>query len=47
LPGDVIIGDSDGVVVIPRAQASTVAEAAEAVFAEETSRRAAIIADRH
>src|SRR6478735_3291541 len=32
LPGDVIIGDSDGVVVIPREQAIAVAEAAEAVF---------------
>ena len=47
LPGDVIIGDSDGVVVIPREQAAAVAEAAEAVFADETSRRAAIIAERH
>lgn len=46
LPGDVIIGDSDGVVVIPREQAASVAEAAEAVFADETNRRAAIVADR-
>ena len=47
LPGDIIIGDSDGVVVIPRGQAIAVAEAAEAVFDDETTRRAAIIADRH
>ncbi|MFK0005349.1 methyltransferase [Paenarthrobacter sp. NPDC090522] len=47
MPGDIIIGDPDGVVVIPREQASAVADAAEAVFADETSRRAAIIADRH
>jgi regulator of RNase E activity RraA len=47
LPGDIIIGDSDGVVVIPRDQATAVAEAAEAVFADETSRRQAIVAARH
>ena len=46
LPGDIIIGDSDGVVVIPREQASAVAEAAEAVFADETARRQAIVAAR-
>lgn len=46
LPGDIIIGDSDGVVVVPREQAAAVADAAEAVFADETNRRAAIIADR-
>ena len=47
LPGDIIIGDSDGVVVIPREQAAAVAEAAEAVFADETNRRRAIVAARH
>jgi len=46
LPGDVIIGDSDGVVVIPRDQAAAVAEAAEAVFEDETNRRQAIVAAR-
>ena len=46
LPGDIIIGDSDGVVVIPREQAAAVADAAEAVFADETNRRASIIAAR-
>jgi regulator of RNase E activity RraA len=47
LPGDVIIADSDGVVVIPREQAEAVADAGEAVFADETNRRAAIVAARH
>jgi RraA family protein len=42
-PGDVVIGDADGVVVIPQAQAEEVADAAEAVFADETRRRAAIV----
>ena len=47
LPGDIIIGDSDGIVVIPRDQAENVAEAAEAVYADETERRRSIIASRH
>ncbi|MET4591760.1 methyltransferase [Arthrobacter sp. 754] len=47
LPGDVIIGDSDGVVVIPRDQAAAVADAGEAVFTDETNRRAAIVAARN
>jgi regulator of RNase E activity RraA len=47
LPGDVIVGDSDGVVVIPREQAAAVADAAEAVFADETNRRQAIVAARN
>jgi len=46
LPGDIIIGDSDGIVIIPQAQAGVVAEAAEAVFADESNRRGAIIAER-
>ena len=46
LPGDVVIGDSDGVVVVPREQAAAVADAAEAVFADETNRRQAIVAAR-
>ena len=47
LPGDVIVGDSDGVVVVPREQAAAVAEAAEAVFADESGRRQAIVAARN
>lgn len=47
LPGDIIIGDSDGIVVIPREQAADVADAAEAVFDDETNRRRAIVAARH
>jgi regulator of RNase E activity RraA len=46
MPGDIIIGDGDGVVVVPQDQADQIAEAAEAVFADEESRRAAIIAAR-
>lgn len=40
LPGDIIVGDADGVVVIPQARAHAVAEAAEAVLAMEDGRRA-------
>ena len=47
LPGDIIIGDSDGIVVVPREQAAIVADAAEAVFDDETNRRRAIVAARH
>ena len=46
LPGDIVVGDSDGIVVVPQAQAEQVAEAAEAVFADETSRRRAILSAR-
>jgi len=46
LPGDIVIGDSDGVVVIPRDHAERIAEAAEAVFADEAERRARIVAER-
>lgn len=41
-PGDIIVGDSDGVAVIPLAEAEVVAAAAEAVFADESARRDAI-----
>jgi regulator of RNase E activity RraA len=41
-PGDIVVGDGDGVVVIPLADAADVAAAAEAVFADESRRRAAI-----
>lgn len=46
LPGDIIIGDSDGVVVVPQQDAEHIAEAAEAVFADELDRRQKIVAAR-
>ncbi|MCG5217052.1 RraA family protein [Streptosporangium soli] len=42
-PGDILVGDADGVVVIPLAEAASIAEAAEAVLARETGKRAAIL----
>jgi len=41
-PGDVVVGDSDGVVVIPAADLERIVEAAEAVQADEAERRSAI-----
>lgn len=38
-PGDVVIGDSDGVVIVPRADAEQILAAAEAKFADEAARR--------
>ncbi|MCM3486836.1 methyltransferase [Kocuria rosea] len=46
LPGDIVIGDSDGLVVVPQAQAERIAQAAEAVFADEEQRRTSIVASR-
>ena len=43
-PGDVVIGDDDGVVVVPRAQAATVAAAAAAREAKEAGNRARLAA---
>ncbi|OAN38969.1 methyltransferase [Mycolicibacterium iranicum] len=41
-PGDLVLGDSDGVVIVPQAEAERVLIAAEAKFADETARRADI-----
>jgi 4-hydroxy-4-methyl-2-oxoglutarate aldolase len=43
-PGDVVIADLDGVVVVPAAQAQQVADAAEAREANETTKRAKLAA---
>jgi 4-hydroxy-4-methyl-2-oxoglutarate aldolase len=43
-PGDVVIGDDDGVVVVPRGQATTVAAAAAAREAKEAGNRARLAA---
>ena len=47
VPGGNHNGAADGRLGIPRDQAATVAEAAEAVFADETERRRTIVASRH
>lgn len=44
--GDIVVGDADGVVVVPQADAEAVATAAEAVFADEARRRDAITGAR-
>ncbi|WP_396912369.1 RraA family protein [Mycolicibacterium sp.] len=45
-PGDIVLGDSDGVVVVPQGVAAEVLTRAEAKFADETARRADIKAGR-
>jgi len=39
-PGDIVVGDEDGVIVVPQRDASAVVAAAEAVLASEDRRRA-------
>jgi 4-hydroxy-4-methyl-2-oxoglutarate aldolase len=45
-PGDVIVADDDGVVVVPKEIAAEVAGAAEAIFAGEAQRRQGIRAGK-
>jgi 4-hydroxy-4-methyl-2-oxoglutarate aldolase len=45
-PGDVIVADDDGVVVVPQEIAAEVASAAEAIFAGEAQRRQGILAGK-
>lgn len=47
MPGDIVVGDSDGLVIVPADAAEEIAAAAEAVNLDESQRRAAILADRH
>jgi 4-hydroxy-4-methyl-2-oxoglutarate aldolase len=43
-PGDLVVGDPDGVVIVPASEAETTLAAAQAIQADETRRRAAIVA---
>lgn len=45
-PGDIVLGDADGVVIVPQEGAEQVLINAEAKFADETARRADIKAGR-
>ncbi|MFO1287833.1 MAG: RraA family protein [Rubrivivax sp.] len=45
-PGDIMVGDVDGVVVVPRAQAEAVLAAAEEIDARELEQAKLIIAER-
>jgi 4-hydroxy-4-methyl-2-oxoglutarate aldolase len=45
-PGDVIVADEDGVVVVPQEIAGDVAKAAEAICAGEAQRRQGILAGK-
>jgi RraA family protein len=46
MPGDVITGDADGVVVIPLGRLASTVDAAELVFESENLKRNAIVASR-
>lgn len=43
-PGDIVIADDDGTIVVPRQIAAEVADAAEQIEADENQRRASILA---
>jgi regulator of RNase E activity RraA len=45
-PGDILVGDVDGVVVVPRAQAEAVLKMAEEIDARELEQAKLIIAER-
>jgi 4-hydroxy-4-methyl-2-oxoglutarate aldolase len=45
-PGDIVVADDDGVVIVPQDIAGEVASAAEAIFAGETQRRQGILAGK-
>ncbi len=45
-PGDLVVADDDGVIIIPAAEAFTSLAGGRAVEADEAQRRAAIIAAR-
>ncbi|QOD43961.1 RraA family protein [Clavibacter zhangzhiyongii] len=45
-PGDIVLGDSDGLAIVPAAEASAVADRAEAKHADESATRASIVAAR-
>jgi regulator of RNase E activity RraA len=46
MPGDIVVGDADGVVIVPQDEAEHVLRAAEAKQADETARRSEIKAGR-
>jgi 4-hydroxy-4-methyl-2-oxoglutarate aldolase len=45
-PGDLVVADDDGVIVVPAAEAFASLDGGRAVNADESSRRAAILAER-
>jgi regulator of RNase E activity RraA len=45
-PGDIVVGDADGVVIVPLGEAAHVLRAAEEKHADETARRNEIKAGR-
>jgi regulator of RNase E activity RraA len=45
-PGDIVLGDADGLAIVPAAEAAAVADRAEAKHADESAIRASIISAR-